>query len=256
MIDSIAAVQARAGGSGLFTTTRWSVVLAAGQGDLPQAQMALEQLCQTYWYPLYVYVRRRGYSPEDSQDLTQQFFARFLEKGSIGLADPNRGRFRTFLLRSLQNSLADHWKCAHRAKRGGAAMHVSLEEAAELRYAAEPADSRSPESAYDARWALTLLERVLGQMRADYAMAGREGLFLSLQGFLWGADGDLSYAGLAEQLSTTEGAVRVAVHRLRDQYRQRLRAEVAHTVDHPDQIDDELHYLIRVLSADPVANPV
>lgn len=135
-------------------------------------------------------------------------------------------------------------------------MHVSLEEASELRYAAEPTDSRSPESAYDARWALTLLERVLGQMRADYAMAGRERLFLSLQGFLWGADGDRSYAGLAEQLSTTEGAVRVAVHRLRDQYRQRLRAEVAHTVDHPDQIDDELHYLIRVLSGDPVANPV
>jgi RNA polymerase sigma factor (sigma-70 family) len=234
---------------GLFTTTRWSVVLAAGQMDPAQASEALEALCRTYWYPLYVYVRRRGYGPHDAQDLTQQFFARFLEKGSLNLADPTRGRFRSFLLRSLQNSLADDWKRAHRAKRGGGAVELPLDGAvAEARYAAELTAPTTPELAYEQRWALTLLEQVLARMREDYARVGKARLFEALQDFLWGADGSASYATLARELAMTEGVLRVAVHRLRGHYRERLRAEVAHTVSDPGEVDAELRHLIRVIS--------
>ena len=236
-------------GSGLFTTTHWSVVLAAGQADGPEGREALEQLCRTYWYPLYVYVRRRGYGPEDAQDLTQQFFARFLERGSLNLADPARGRFRTFLLRCLQNSLTDDWKRAHRAKRGGGTVELPLDGvAAEARYAAELTDPMTPERAYEQRWALTLLDQVLERMREDYARAGKAGLFEALQDFLWGPEGSGSYAVLARDLAMTDGALRVAVHRLREQYRDRLRAEVAHTVSHPGEVDAELRYLIGVIS--------
>ena len=234
---------------GEFTTTHWSVVLAAGHDPSPHAEEALEQLCRNYWYPLYAYVRRRGYGPEDAQDLTQQFFARFLEKGSFSLADPSRGRFRTFLLKSLQHFLADDWKRAHRAKRGGGTIELPLDGVvAEVRYAAEPTESMTPERAYEQRWALTLLEQVLGRMREDYARVGKARLFEVLQDFLWGPDGSGSYAALARDLATTEGALRVAVHRLREQYRERLRAEVAHTVSNPGEVDAELRYLIGVIS--------
>lgn len=234
---------------GLFTTTHWSVVLAAGQGDAAQAGDALEELCRTYWYPLYVYVRSRGYGPHDAQDLTQQFFARFLEKGSLNLADPARGRFRSFLLRSLQNSLADDWKRTHRAKRGGGAVVLSLDGvAAEARYAAEFTTPMTPERAYEQRWALTLLERVLGRMREDYARVGKARLFEALQDFLWGPEGSASRATLAQDLALTEGALRVAIHRLREHYRERLRAEVAHTVSDPGEVDAELRHLIQVIS--------
>jgi RNA polymerase sigma-70 factor (ECF subfamily) len=242
-------VEPSAKGSGLFTTTHWSVVLAAGQQDSPQASEALETLCRAYWYPLYLYVRRRGYGPEDAQDLTQDFFARFLEKGSFNLADPSRGRFRTFLLKSLQHFLADDWKRAHRAKRGGGTVELPLDGVvAEARYAAELTDTRSPERAYEQRWALTLLEQVLGRLREDYARVGKARLFEALQDFLWGPDGSVSYAALAQDLATTEGALRVAVHRLREHYRDRLRAEVAHTVSNPGEVDAELRYLIGVIS--------
>jgi len=242
-------VEPSAKGSGLFTTTHWSVVLAAGQQDSPQASEALETLCRAYWYPLYLYVRRRGYGPEDAQDLTQDFFARFLEKGSFNLADPSRGRFRTFLLKSLQHFLADDWKRAHRAKRGGGTVELPLDGVvAEARYAAELTDTRSPERAYEQRWALTLLEQVLGRLREDYARVGKARLFEALQDFLWGPDGSVSYAALAQDLATTEGALRVAVHRLREHYRDRLRAEVAQTVTNPGEVDAELRYLIGVIS--------
>ncbi len=256
-LDCYAAVMNRPSGGvepsaraqGLFRTTHWSLVLAAGQGGLGQAGEALEELCRTYWYPLYLYVRRRGYGPHDAQDLTQQFFARFLEKGSLNLADPARGRFRSFLLRSLQNSLADDWKRAHRAKRGGGAVELPLDGvAAEARYAAELTSPMTPERAYEQRWALTLLERVLGRMREDYARAGKARLFEALQDFLWGPEGSASYATLAQDLAMTEGALRVAVHRLREHYRERLRAEVANTVSDPTEVDAELRHLIQVIS--------
>ncbi|MBE0617320.1 MAG: sigma-70 family RNA polymerase sigma factor, partial [Proteobacteria bacterium] len=182
-------------------------------------------------------------------DLTQEFFARFLEKGSFSLADPSRGRFRTFLLKSLQHFLEDDWKRAHRAKRGGGAIELPLDGAiAEKRYAAELTEPVTPERAYEERWALTLLEQVLGRMREDYARVGKARLFEVLQDFLWGPDGSGSYAALARDLATTEGALRVAVHRLREQYRERLRAEVAHTVSNPSEEDAELRYLIGVIS--------
>jgi RNA polymerase sigma factor (sigma-70 family) len=235
--------------SGQFTTTHWSVVLAAGQQELPQAAEALERLCRTYWYPLYVYVRRRGYQVEDAQDLTQQFFARFLEKGSFSLANPARGRFRTFLLNSLQHFLPDDWKRAHRAKRGGGASELPLDGVtAEARYAAELTDTTTPERAYEERWAMTLLEQVLERMREDYTRVGKARLFEALQDFLWGPDLSVSYAALTKALAMAEGAIRVAVHRLREDYRERLRAEVAHTVSDPSEVDPELRYLISMIS--------
>ncbi len=238
-----------AAGQTLFATTHWSVVLAAADPETPKAAAALENLCRSYWYPLYAYVRRRGYGPEDAQDLTQEFFARFLEKGFFRLADPARGRFRTFLLKSLQHFLADEWKRAHRAKRGGGTLPLSLDgAAAEARYAAGLADTATPERLYEEHWAMTLLEQVLEQMREDYVRTGKARLFEVCQDFLWGPDPSVSYAALAQDLAMTEGAFRGAVHRLREQYRERLRAEVAHTVSHPGEVDAELHYLISVIS--------
>jgi RNA polymerase sigma factor (sigma-70 family) len=205
---------------GLFATTHWSVVLEAGQPGSPQSAEALEKLCGVYWYPLYVYARRRGCGPEDAQDLTQQFFARFLEKGSFSLADPARGRFRTFLLKSFQHFLADDWKRAHRAKRGGGRVELPFDsDTAEGRYTVELVETMTPERAFEERWAMTLLEQVLSRMREDYGRVGKARLFEALQDFLWGPDGSVSYAALANDLAMTEGAIRVAVHRLREQYR-------------------------------------
>jgi RNA polymerase sigma-70 factor (ECF subfamily) len=224
------------------------VVLAAGEQNTPQSAEALERLCRTYWYPLYAYVRRRGYSHEDAQDLTQEFFARFLEKGSFSLADPARGRFRTFLLKSLQHFLADDWKREHRAKRGGGTFEIPLDSLeAESRYAAELTDTMTPERAYEERWAATLIEHVLEQMRQDCNRAGKERLFQALEDFLWGPAPSRSYAVLAKDLGLTEVALRAAVHRLREQYRERLRAEVAHTVSEPGEVNAELRYLISVI---------
>jgi RNA polymerase sigma-70 factor (ECF subfamily) len=236
-------------GQPFFATTHWSVVLAAANEVTPDAAAALERLCRTYWYPLYAYVRRRGYSAEDAQDLTQEFFARFLERESFSLADPTRGRFRTFLLRSLQNFLADDWKRAHRTKRGGGAFVFSLDaDTAEAHYVGDLTEPLTPERAFEERWALTLLEQVLARMHEDYARVGKARLFEALQDLLWGADVSTSYALLAEDLAMTEGSLRVAVHRLRADYRERLRAEVAHTVSDPGEVDAELRYLIRVIS--------
>ena len=235
--------------AGLFATTHWSVVLVAGQAGSPQATEALERLCRTYWPPLYAYIRRRGYRPEDAQDLTQQFFARFLEKGAFSLADRARGRFRTFLLKSLQHFLTDEWKRAHRAKRGGGTITLPLETVlAEDHDTADLIESKTPERAYEERWALTLLDEVQRRMREDYARAGKTRLFDAIQDFLWGQDATMSYSSLAKELAMTEGAVRVAVHRLREHFRERLWAEVAHTVSAPGEVEAELRYLVSVLS--------
>lgn len=235
---------------GVFATTHWSVVLAAGQKGTPQSASALEILCRTYWYPVYAHVRQRGYAPEDAQDLTQQFFAHFLEKGSFDQADPARGRFRSFLLKSLQHFLTDDWKRAHRAKRGGGAFRIPLgSAAAEARLAAELTEKMTPERAYEERWAMTMLERVLDQMREDHIRTGKQRLFDTLQDLLWDSRPPVACASLAKDLGLTEAALYAAVHRLREDYRERLRAEVAQTVDQPEQVDDELRYLIRVVGA-------
>ena len=232
----------------VFATTHWSVVLSAGQDDSPQSTEALETLCRTYWYPLYVYIRRRGHGVEDAQDLTQQFFTHFLQKGRFRVADRGRGRFRTFLLHALQHFLINEWKHAHRLKRGGGTPCFSLDaDDAEHRYAADAAALMTPERVYEKRWALTLLEQVLARLQREYAEAGHGRVFEALAELLWGKDASVSYAQIGERLGMTEGAVRGAMHRLRERYRERLRAEVAHTVADLGELDEELRHLLSVV---------
>jgi len=232
-----------------FTTTHWSVVLLAGQTDSPQATEALERLCRTYWYPLYAYVRRQGYSPEDAQDLTQEFFARLLEKNYFAKADRDRGKFRTFLLGSLKNFLVNEWKRAGRLKRGGGVEFLFIDaNVAEDRYATESANESNPDAAYEQLWAVTLIEQVLTRLRQEFKAADKARLFEELKGFIWGDKSTVSYAEIAGHLNLTEGTVKVAVHRLRQRFRELLRAEVAHTVVRPEDIDGELRHLISVAS--------
>src|SRR6266536_6469778 len=235
--------------SAQFATTHWSVVLAAGERDLPQAAEALEKLCRTYWYPLYVFVRRQGNNPEDAQDLTQEFSSRLLEKNYLAKADRDRGKFRTFLLGSMKNFLVNEWKRAGRLKRGGGAEFVSIDaNVAEDRYATEPANESNPDAAYEQRWAVTLIEQVLTALRQEFNAAGKARLFEELKGFIWGDKSADSYAEIAGPLKLTEGTVKVTVHRLRQRFRELLRAEVAHTVARPEDIDGELRHLISVAS--------
>ena len=225
-------------------------MLAAGHSSVSGAQEALETLCRTYWYPLYVYVRRQGQSPHDAQDLTQEFFARLLEKKYLRLADPDRGKFRAFLLKSLKHFLVNEWEKARTQKRGGGEYVIPLDaEVAESRYAAEPARALTLDQAYEKRWAVTLLEAVLADLRESYAASGRLPAFEALKAFIWGDQTTLSYAEVAARLGLTEGAVKVAVHRLRNRYRELLRAEVAKTVATPGEVDEELQHLIAVLTA-------
>jgi RNA polymerase sigma-70 factor (ECF subfamily) len=233
---------------GVFATTHWSVVLAAGEKDTPQAAAALEELCRIYWYPLYGFVRRQGHSPEDAEDLTQQFFCRLLEKDHFGKADRDRGKFRTFLLVSLKHFLTNEWKRAGRLKRGGDLTFLSFDaHEAEERYASEPIDDVTPVSAYERQWAVALVEQVFSILRAEYAATEKAHLFTALKVFIWGDAHSASYAEMGDQLHLTEGGVKVAVHRLRQRFREVLRAQVAQTVARPDDIDEELRHLIGVL---------
>ncbi len=231
-----------------FATTHWSVVLAAGHGSVPAAQEALERLCHAYWYPLYAYVRRQGHAPEDAQDLTQDFFARLLEKQYFRLADPARGRFRTFLLTALKHFLANDWKKAHRQKRGSGQPLTSLDAGtAEQRFATEPVEEANPETIYERRWAATLLEKVLESLRREWTAADKGWQLEELKGSLWGGSNNSSYADIAARQQTTETAVKLAAHRLRQRYRELLRTEVARTVTDPAEVDDELRHLIAVI---------
>jgi len=233
----------------VFVTTRWSVVLTAGRSQTTHAQGALEQLCQTYWYPLYAYVRRRGHSPEDAQDLTQAFFARLLERNWIGRADQQKGRFRSFLLSAMNYFLSDEWDKARAQKRGGGLPSVPLQfDTAETRYGHEPADCVTPEQNFERRWALTLLDEVLRRLRAEYEQERREELFAVLHPCLVGDRTAQPYAELAVKLGVSEGTVKSAVHRLRQRYRQLLRDEIAQTVAEPGEVDEELHHLFAVLA--------
>lgn len=232
-----------------FVTTHWSVVLHAAHADTTQARSALAKLCQTYWYPLYAYVRRRGHSPHDAQDLTQEFFARLLEGNWIAGADPARGRFRSFLLMVMGRFLANEWDKARTLKRGGGVQWGSLSPAdAETRFASEPADTSTPEQAFERQWALTLLENVLNDLRAEHERDGRLAFFDQLKPCLVGSRETLPYAVLARELNLTEGAVKSAVSRLREKYRERLKAEIAHTVASPSEVDSELRHLFRILA--------
>jgi RNA polymerase sigma factor (sigma-70 family) len=232
-----------------FLTTRWSVVLAAGGSDSTRVRDALEALCEAYWYPLYAFVRRLGHSPHDAEDLVQAFFARCLEKNYLSAADRTKGRFRSFLLIALKRFLANEWNKARTRKRGGVVPPISLDAlGAEQRYALEPSERLSADRLFERRWALTLLEQVLARLRAEQIADGREETFEVLKDALTGSGGGTPYAELARRLGTSEGAVKVAVHRLRRRYRELLEAEIANTVGSPEEVAEERRYLLSVLS--------
>jgi RNA polymerase sigma factor (sigma-70 family) len=232
-----------------FATTRWTVVLAAGSRSTPQADVALEELCRTYWYPLYAYVRRHGHSREDAEDLTQSFFARFLQKNYLEKLRSEHGKFRAFLLASLKHFLANEWDRSRRQKRGGGAPLLSLDwQEAESRYRIDPADQLSPDKIYDRAWAVTLLERVIGRLRAENDGEGKGPLFEGLKAFLMVGRGEIPYAQAAAGLGLTEGTARVAVHRLRRRYRELLREEIGQTLSDPAQVEEEMRALFSAFA--------
>jgi RNA polymerase sigma factor (sigma-70 family) len=234
-------------GGAAFVTTHWSVVLAA-QGESAEANAALEKLCRTYWWPLYGFVRREGYKPEEAQDLTQAFFARLLERRDFETVRQERGRLRSYLLASVRNFLS---KARHREltiKRGEGRPLVSLQDLlARERADQEPAHKLSPDRIYERRWALTLLDQVLTRLRAEYEAAGKLPLFDRLKELLATESGQPSQAEIAAELQMTENAVKQAFHRMRHRYRQLLQEEIAHTVAAPDDVEDELRHFIAVL---------
>jgi RNA polymerase sigma factor (sigma-70 family) len=228
-----------------FATTRWSLVLAAGESHSERSERALAELCSQYWYPLYAYTRRRGYDPDDARDLTQAFFAKLLEKRDLRVADSRRGRFRTFLLSSLKNFLAGERRKEHSLKRGGEIKVLSLDfDSAEENYRAEPSHELSPEAIYERRWAFGLLERAVSDLHSQYKKAGNLDLFDALKEFLGGEEDVLPYSELSKRLGQSEGALRTAVSRLRARWRKRLRELVAETVNEEREIHDELNTLI------------
>jgi RNA polymerase sigma factor (sigma-70 family) len=236
-------------GGGAFVTTHWTEVARAGQTTSPQSLAALEQLCRQYWYPLYAYVRRQGHPHEDAQDLTQEFFARLLERKSLRLADRNRGRFRTFLLTSLKHFLINDRHKANRQKRGGGLRVISLDaEQTETRFQAEPADRYSPDKAFDRHWAMVLLERVLDQLEDEFTAGRRGEVFGALKPFLTMEQGQSSYAELGAKFGLTEASLKVTVHRLRRRYRELFREEIGRTLDDPQAIDEEMQELFAALS--------
>ena len=232
-----------------FVTTQWTAVLAAGRSDSTHAQAALEQLCRAYWHPLYAFVRWQGHDEQDAQDLTQEFFARLLEKHYFGEVEREKGRFRSFLLAAMKHFLANEWHRANAQKRGGGQKFVPLDAGdAETRYGVDPAHLESPDRLFERRWALTLLDLVLARLRAEHEAAGKAELFDALKGCLTGDRAELPYAELGSKLGLSEGAVKVAVHRLRQRYRGLLRAEVAHTVASEQEVEDELRHLFHALA--------
>jgi len=232
-----------------FVTTHWSLVVSAGRNDTPDARNALEKLCRAYWFPIYAFVRRQGHNPPDAQDLTQEFFARLLGKKKLADADPAKGRFRSFLLASLKHFLANEWDKTKAQKRGGGQVLIPIDvAAAETSCGIGPADHLTAEKIFERRWALTLLEQVLRRLRAEYVSDGKENLFEQLKPTLTEASRLVAYAEIASRLGTTEGAVKVAVHRLRRRYREVLRAEIADTVASPGEVEDEIRNLFAALA--------
>ncbi len=233
----------------VFATTHWSVVLAAGQAESPTAATALEELCRTYWYPLYAFIRRKGHDSHDAQDLTQAFFARLLEKNYLAQVDRERGRFRTFLLAALSHFLADEWDKARRLKRGGGRGIISFDAvSAEERYRLEPSEPLEAAKLYERRWVRTLFEKVLGRLEAEFRDSGRGELFESLSSSLLADHREATYAQLGSTLGLKEDAVKQAVHRMRRRYRELFREEIAQTVAGPAEVEDELKHLFTVLS--------
>lgn len=240
MVSDPTSAQGRAN----FQTTLWNLVLEAGEGGSPDANAALEKLCRLYWHPIYVYIRRHGHGPHDAQDLTQEFFARLLRRKSLGSVSPHKGRFRSFLLASLKNFLADARDAASARKRGGDYVILSLDcEAPREEAQIESTPGESPDAAYDRRWVLTLLEEALATLRKEHALANKAGQFDRLKGFLSNRAEEGDYEAAARELEMTSGAVAVAVHRLRQRYRDLVRAEIARTVNSAQEMDEELRHL-------------
>jgi DNA-directed RNA polymerase specialized sigma24 family protein len=232
-----------------FATTHWSVVLAAGHRESPQAAEALERLCSTYWYPLYACVRRQGYGPEDAQDLTQEFFARLLARDYLARANPQWGKFRSFLLTGLKRFLCDEWDKAHRLKRGGGQRPISFDaHTAEERYRLEPVETMTPERLFERSWAMTLLERAAGRLQEEYAAAGKAGLYEQLTEFRLDSSEQPAYAQAAKHLGQSESAVKSAIHRLRQRHHQLVREEISQTLADPAEVDEEIQYLLKVIA--------
>jgi DNA-directed RNA polymerase specialized sigma24 family protein len=232
-----------------FDTTRWSIIAAARGSDVEAARAALSTLCDAYWYPLYAYIRKWGADPDAARDLTQAFLTSLLERRDLEQVRPERGRFRTFLLASLKHFLLNDAARSRAMKRGGGVTLLPLAfDDAEGRYQFEPADLTTPETLYERRWALTVVERVIATVQVKWQQAGRGVEFDVLKASLMGEGPPGGYAAAAQQLGTTEGAVKVAVHRLRRTFRAELRSAIAETLADPSDVDEELKYLERALS--------
>jgi RNA polymerase sigma-70 factor (ECF subfamily) len=232
-----------------FATTHWSVVLAAGEESSPDSDHALGQLCQSYWYPLYAFARRQGHSPSDAQDLTQGFFAQLLEKKYLARADPKRGRFRSFLLASLKHYLANEWDRQHAQKRGGQSPQLSFDEVeAENRFVQDSRAPLTPEMLFDRQWALTVLDQALARLRSEFVSAGKGAVFNVLKTALTGEADGLAYAESAARLQMSEGSIKVTVHRMRQRFRELIRAEIAQTLIDASQVDEEMHHLLSALT--------
>jgi RNA polymerase sigma-70 factor (ECF subfamily) len=233
----------------VFATTHWSVVLQAGENHSAQGSVALERLCRTYWYPLYAFIHRQGRPEADAKDLTQEFFARLLERNDFQAVDARKGKFRTFLLASLTHFLSNQRDHAQAAKRGGGKAIISLDAITEEQWhRLEPATDLSPDKLFDQRWAITLLEQAASQLREEMAAAGKVEPFEQLKTFLTNEPQEGEYAAVAERLGSTSQAVAVAVHRMRQRYRELVRVEVAHTVSSPLEVEEEMRHLYAALN--------
>ncbi len=230
-----------------FHTTSWSLIVQANENDSAVASDALAQLCEAYWYPLYAFVRCKGFSVMESEDITQSFFSELLVKDTIGRADQDRGKFRSFLLGCLANFLRNYRRRENAEKRGGQKLHLTLDfETAENQFQNEPHHSETPERIYDRSWALALLHQVMQNLEQQYIESGKQEWFEHLQPYIAG-EGDQTYADLGRQLNLKEGAVKLAIFRLRERYGQQLRLQIAKTTAGPEQVDDELRHLLRSL---------
>ncbi len=231
-----------------FQTTPWSLILAARRRDEPGAERALARLCESYWFPLYAFVRRRGHGAEEARDLTQAYFLKLLEKDYLGDVDRGAGRFRSFLLVSMKHFLANEWKAGRAAKRGGGKSPVSLDmDGAEDRFLAEPCESETPESVFERRWARVVLQRTTEALRREFESAGKRERFERLAPLLTGGSVDGSYAQIARELGQSESAVKMAVHRLRSRFGELLKQEIGVTVTDPADVEAEIRYLFDAL---------
>jgi len=237
-----------AGPDPAFPLTRWSLILNLRSGDVQAADRALAELCRLYWYPVYVFIRREGAGPEDAQDLTQGFFARLLERGDFEMADQRLGKLRSYLLGAVKHFMVQDWRRRSAGKRGGGVVPLSLDAAAaEHRYAMEPADVVSPDALFDRRWALDTMEEALRQVEQEYAEAGKRDLHAALQPYIASRARSEDMQEVAQRFQMTDGALHVAVHRLRQRFRRSLEKLVSETVSQPDQVQDELRHLLGLL---------